>query len=40
MYRIMKPGGVFVQLWPPMDFVEWLGSDQDLSSSSLCTTLL
>jgi predicted SAM-dependent methyltransferase len=32
MYRIMKPGGVIRTIWPPMDFVEWLGSDQDLSS--------
>ena len=32
MYRVLKPGGVIRTVWPPMDFVEWLRSPQDLSN--------
>ena len=32
MYRVLKPGGVIRTIWPPMDFVEWLRSPQDLSN--------
>jgi predicted SAM-dependent methyltransferase len=32
MYRVIKPGGVIRTVWPPMDFVEWLRSPQDLSN--------
>lgn len=32
MLRIMKPGGVIRTVWPPMDFVNWLRSNQDLSN--------
>ena len=32
MLRIMKPGGVVRTVWPPMDFVDWLRSDQDLTN--------
>ena len=32
MLRVMKPGGVIRTVWPPMDFVEWLRSPQDLSN--------
>lgn len=32
MYRVLKPGGVIRTVWPPMDFVNWLRSDQDLSN--------
>ena len=29
--RILKPGGVIRTVWPPMEIVEWLQSDEDLS---------
>jgi predicted SAM-dependent methyltransferase len=32
MLRIMKPGGVVRTVWPSMDFVNFLRSDQDLSN--------
>lgn len=32
MLRVMKQGGVIRTVWPPMDFVNWLRSDQDLSN--------
>ena len=31
MMRIMKPGGVIRSIWPPMEFVEWLRQDNDLT---------
>ena len=32
MLRIMKPGGVIRTVWPPMEFVNFLRSNQDLSN--------
>ena len=32
MFRIMKPGGVIRTVWPPMEFVQWLRQDKDLSN--------
>ena len=32
MYRVMKPGAVIRTIWPSMDFVNMLMSDQDCSS--------
>ena len=29
--RILKPGGVLRTVWPPMEIVEWLQSEKDLS---------
>ena len=34
MMRIMKPGGVIRSIWPPMEFVEWLRQDNDLTEHS------
>lgn len=34
MLRIMKPGGVIRSVWPPMDFVDWLRSDEDLENDA------
>ena len=31
MYRILKPGGIIRTIWPCMDFVDFLRSDEDLS---------
>ena len=31
MFRVMKPGGVIRTVWPPMEFVEWLRQDNDLT---------
>jgi predicted SAM-dependent methyltransferase len=30
MYRVLKPGGVIRVIWPSMDFVDYLSSDQNL----------
>ena len=32
MQRVMKPGGIIRTVWPPMDFVDFLRSDQDLTN--------
>lgn len=32
MKRVLKPGGVIRTVWPPMEFVEWLRQDTDLTS--------
>jgi predicted SAM-dependent methyltransferase len=32
MFRVMKPGGTIRTVWPPMDFVDWLRTDEDLSN--------
>jgi len=31
MLRVMKPLGTIRTIWPPMEFVEWLRQDEDLS---------
>ena len=31
--RILKPGGVLRTVWPPMEIVEWLQSEKDLSEN-------
>lgn len=31
--RILKPGGTIRTVWPPMEVVDWLRSDYDLSSN-------
>ena len=31
--RILKPGGVLRTVWPPMEAVEWLQSEEDLSEN-------
>lgn len=33
MLRIMKPGGILRTVWPPMEFVHWLQSDEDLTNN-------
>ena len=35
--RILKPGGVLRTVWPPMDVVNWLMSERDLSKNSFVT---
>ena len=32
MKRVLKPGGVIRTIWPPMEFVEWLKSNEDLNN--------
>lgn len=32
MFRVLKPGGVIRTIWPSMDYVNILNSDQDLSN--------
>lgn len=32
MFRILKPGGVLRTVWPPMEFVDFLRSEQDLTN--------
>lgn len=32
MKRVLKPGGVIRTVWPPMEFVEWLRQDTDLTN--------
>jgi hypothetical protein len=32
MLRVMKPGGIIRTIWPSMDFVDFLRSDQDLTN--------
>lgn len=32
MLRIMQPGGILRTVWPPMDFVDYLRSDEDLTN--------
>lgn len=31
--RILKPGGIVRTVWPPMEVVEWLQSEEDLSNN-------
>ena len=32
MYRVMLPGGTIRTVWPPMEFVNWLKSNEDLTN--------
>ena len=32
MFRVMKPGGIIRSVWPPMDFVDFLRTDEDLTN--------
>lgn len=34
MLRVLKPFGTIRTIWPPMEFVEWLRQDHDLSNQS------
>lgn len=31
MFRVMKPGAIIRSVWPPMDFVDFLRTDEDLT---------